>query len=88
MRERLPLPNKIQNAPELFLGLELYYGAYLDLYTCRTGFGDGPISWQSVEEYAYYNEYTLEQKEDLHYFVNKMDEGYLKWSEKKDGRSK
>lgn len=70
------------------MGLELFYGAFLDLCSCRTGFGDGPISWQSVQEYAIINEYAIEQIEDLHYFIAKMDEVYMKWSAKKHGRSK
>jgi hypothetical protein len=86
MRERLPLPDKIRNAPQLFLGLELFYGAFLDLCTCRSGFGDGPISWKSVEEYCMISEFSVDQKDDLHYFITKMDEEYLKWRQRQDGK--
>lgn len=87
-RERLPLPEKIKNAPQLYLGLELYYGAYLDLSSCRTGLGDGPISWQSIEEYALVYNFEEEQKEDLHYFMAKMDDAFLKWRNNKNGKCK
>ncbi len=84
-RLRLPLPDKIKNAPQLFIGLELFYGAYLDLSSCRTGLGDGPISWQSIEEYANVNGFDAEQKDSLHYFTMKMDAAFLKWRSKKNG---
>lgn len=84
-RERLPLPDRISNAPELQLGLELFYGAYIDLSTCRTGMGDGPISWQVAREYAIINEFNEEQIDDLHYFISHLDEAYTSWKRKKNG---
>lgn len=68
------------------MGLELYYGAFLDLCTCRSGFGDGPISWQATQEYALVNQFDSEQLEDLHYFIQKMDEAFLQWRRNKDGK--
>ena len=88
MREHLPLPKKIANAPQLFFGLELYYGAFLDLSTCRSGLGDGPISWQYVHDYAIVNEFSEEQGENLHYFVMKMDAAFLNQRQKSNGKSK
>lgn len=82
-RERLPLPDRIQNAPQLDIGLELFYGAFFDICNCRTGMGDGPISWQVVQEYAMVNEFDDEQIDDLHYHIAKMDEAYMKWVKSK-----
>ncbi len=48
----VPLPEAIQNAPELLSGLELYYDAFHDLLTCR-GMG-GPIPWTAMREYSAY----------------------------------
>jgi len=63
----------------------LYYGAFFDLTTNRVGFGDGPIPWQAIEEYARLNYYDEEQKDDLHFYIAKMDEAFLekKRSEKR-----
>lgn len=69
------------------MGLELYYGAFMDLSTCRTGFGDGPISWKDIHDYGTINEFDPEQQEDLHYFIGKMDEAFLKWKKKSNGKS-
>lgn len=85
MRGRMPLPKAIQNAPSLFMGLELYYGAFVDLNTCRIGMGDGPISWMAVHEYAAINKFDEDQTEDLHYYITKMDEAFREWNKTKNG---
>lgn len=77
-RRRSKLPDRIQNAPQLRLGLELYYIAFIDLSTCRTtGFGAGPIPWSVVQDYADTFDFDEDQTEALHYFVRKMDAAYL-----------
>lgn len=62
--------------------------AFLDLTTCRdVGEVVGPINWLTLQRYAEVNEVTGEQREDLFYYVQKLDEAYLKWhaaSRKKD----
>jgi hypothetical protein len=79
IRDRLPFPNKIQNAPQLKLGLELYYSAFGDLNSCRQmGYGEGPIPWNAINEYAVLNDFSDEQSEDLVYFVRELDVAYLK----------
>ena len=84
-KERRPLPDRIKNAPELMLGLELYFGAFFDLSSSRSGLGDGPISFMSVREYAQIYEFSEEQTEDLHYFILEMDKVFLDWKKKKNG---
>jgi len=84
-RDRLPLPDAIKNAPELYFGLELFFGAFFDLATCRSGLGDGPISFLSIAEYARLYEFTPEQTEDLHYFLTEMDKVFMEWKRKKNG---
>lgn len=85
MRERLPLPKRIQDAPELWLGLELFYGAFLDLNSCRSsGWSLSPIPWTSIMDYAKAFEIEGEQKDDLFYFIRFMDEKYLEHLDKKN----
>ena len=79
MWEKTPLPTKIANAPELRLGLELYFTAFLELMTSRTGAGDGPIAWTTIAEYAKANQFDEVQAEDLQYHIVRMDAAYLKW---------
>lgn len=86
MRQRLPLPQRIQNAPELTLGLDFYYTAFLDLTTCRTqGYGtEGPISWLTINQYL--NERGIEeeeQREDLFYHIQRLDAAYLDFKAKR-----
>lgn len=78
---RMPLPDRIANAPELLLGLELYYKAFLDLTTCRgQGYGtEGPIGWLSIKGYADAHELSMEQQEDLFHHIQHMDAAYLKF---------
>lgn len=84
VRERLPLPKRIQNAPELLLGLELYYGAFLDLSSCRpNGWGPQPISWLTIAEYADHLGLDEEQREDLFFFIRAMDSCWLHYHDRK-----
>lgn len=85
VRQGMPLPQRIQNAPELHLGLELYYLAFLDLTSCRTaGYGtEGPIPWTATRQWAEAHDLSGEQLEDLEYHIPRMDEVYLKFKAKK-----
>jgi hypothetical protein len=85
MRERLPLPQRIQDAPELWIGLELYYGAFVDLNTCRpSGWGMCPIPWTAIADYASVYRITGEQKDDLFYFVRAMDAAFMGYCQDKE----
>ncbi len=82
MQERLPLPQRIQDAPELWLGLDLYYGAFLDLNSCRpSGWGICPIPWTAIADYTEAYGITGEQRDDLFYFVRAMDTAFMKYQE-------
>lgn len=82
---KMPLPDKIANAPELYFGLELYYKAFLDLTTCRgQGYGtEGPIGWLAIREYADAYDLSGEQREDLFYHIQHMDSAYLDFKAKR-----
>ena len=81
----MPLPDKIQNAPELLLGLELYYKAFMDLTSCRGQvYGtEGPISWLSINDYCLIHGIMGEQQEDLMYHIQRLDSVYLEHKTKK-----
>lgn len=82
-KQRKPLPEKIANAPEIALGLEIYYVAFLDLSTCRPfGMGEGPIPWTAIDRYCVVNGIKGELREDLFFIVQELDGVYLKWKEK------
>lgn len=86
MRERLPLPQRIQNAPELEPGLELYYEAFHHLHSGRAVMmAELPISWMQIAEYGERTGLTEEQVEDLQHHVRAMDDAYLKWRQKQSG---
>lgn len=85
IRQRMPLPEKIRNAPSLELGLDLFYVAFMDLTSCRAvGFGEGPIPWTATRIMAD-EELGLagEQREDLFYYIGRMDTVYLEHRAKK-----
>ncbi len=85
MQQRMPLPDKIANAPYLLLGLELYYMAFMDLTTCRgQGYGsEGPIGWLQIHEYCIVNDIWGEQREDMIYHVQHLDAEYLEFKGKR-----
>lgn len=87
MREGLPLPKRIQNAPQLLPGLDLYMRAFYDLDTTRqVGFELGPISWLAIQEYARELELEGEGKEDLHHFIRVLDNEFLMYHKRKSSK--
>jgi hypothetical protein len=86
LRERLPLPERIKNAPALLQGLELYYEAFFDLHTCRPPEMDGgeaPIPWLAIDTWASRAGLDALQREDLQFFVRWMDREYLTYAAQK-----
>lgn len=65
-------------------GLDFYYGAFLELSTCRSiGMGAGPIPWTAVNDYAERMGLTDEGFETLLALVKRLDAEYLKWQDRK-----
>jgi len=85
MRARKPFPKSIQNAPRLFMGLELYWDAFWDLSTCRpAGMGAGPIPWSVIRDYAVTFELDQDQEEELYHHIRVMDNAFLEHHAKKE----
>ena len=84
------LPPAIRDAPELRLGLGLYWSAFWDLDSCRAiGMGEGPIPWLAIDAYASARGLDAEQRDDLQFFIAAMDRVYLQHlSEKREKESK
>lgn len=77
-RQNRPLPRAIQNAPELWPGLELYFNAWVELDSCRAiGMVAGPIPWTAVEEYSKASGLDDEQRSRLHRLIRAMDVLYM-----------
>lgn len=73
-----PLPERIANAPELFLGSELYLCAFFDLDSERShGMGLTRIPWSRIKDYAIAFDLDEQQTEDLLYYIPKMDNANL-----------
>lgn len=89
MRANNPLPDKIQNAPSLILGLEIYLKAFFELDCERShSMGATPIPWSSIYNYARCFNFDKEQTEDLIFFVRALDNEHLKHIRKKqNGKS-
>ncbi len=86
MRSHQPVPKRIQNAPELSLGLELYFLGFMDLSNSRQiGFGSGPIPWGAIQEYCLYNDLDVEQVEDMHYHISHLDTVWRDFYAQKEG---
>ena len=84
MRSGEGLPERIANAPELRIGLNLYLQAFFDLDSERShALAPTPIPWLSISEYGKVFEFSEEQTEDLFYFVKIMDSEHLKRLTKK-----
>jgi hypothetical protein len=83
-RNRVPIPDKIANAPVLQPGLAFYYNAFLALSSCRpVGMTEGRIPWTAVDQYA--TRYALEEDEMdiLWTLVCEMDTVYIRHQQKR-----
>ena len=80
VQQGMALPDAILNAPELFLGLQLFFETFLALNEERPmGMGgQGPIAWSAVLRYCQANEIEGEQAEDLFYHIRHMDAEFLR----------
>lgn len=84
MREGLPLPRRMQEAPELEQGLEFYYHAFWALNSDRPlGFGEGLIPRTAVYDYSRHWGLDMEEIEDLMHHIREMDKVYLRSRNKK-----
>lgn len=75
------IPEHIANAPELDIGLRIYYEAFLDLSTCRPlGMQEGPIPYTSIT--AYFHQLVCMDSEQ-HWagvrIIQAMDGAYMKF---------
>jgi len=78
LREGLPFPDRIANAPDLIAGLELYYMGFVNLSDSRQiGMSLGPIPWKVIQDYCVALELDEEQTEAMHHHLREMDAAYL-----------
>jgi len=84
VKNSLPIPDRIENAPSIMPGLELYYIGFLDLTSSRSvGMGLGPISWQVIQDYSISKELEEDQIEAMHVHIVAMDVTFLEHQKKK-----
>lgn len=78
------MPERIANAPELEIGLELFLQAFFDLDTERShGLTLTAIPFTSILRYADLYELGEEETHDLLFFIRRMDNAHLARLEKK-----
>ena len=83
-RHHMPIPQKIQSAPTLRLGLDLFLMGFMDLSSCRpAGFGVSPIPWTAIHEYCERIGVEDDQRDDMLYHVQIMDQAFLGHHSKK-----
>lgn len=78
-----PLPERVKNKPKLFLGNALFLNAWFELDTERERGKFQPISRRMAFQYAEDYEFSEEQRDDLWFYINKMDREFLEWFKKK-----
>jgi hypothetical protein len=84
LREGLPFPEKIQNAPDLLTGLELYYLGFVELSDSRQiGMAMGPIPWKVIHDYCEAHHLDEDQTEEMHHHIREMDAVYLEFHRRK-----
>ncbi len=85
MQTKRPYPKSIRNAPELDMGLGLYMQAFLDLDSSRlNGMSMGRIPWLTIYDYCDKIEVIGDQRIDLIYCVQSLDDWYVGWHKEKN----
>lgn len=83
-RDGIDLPDHIKNAPDLLVGLELFYNGFQELTTCRQlGMSLGPIPWTAIDQYCVRYDIDGMQREDMFFHVEALDDTYRNEVEKK-----
>lgn len=78
LRSGDPIPDAIQNAPDLLPGLALFFNAYWEVQSDRpVGFEPGRIPWSTAVKYAEMHGFSEDQRDDLIYHFGQMDEVFL-----------
>lgn len=87
IRLKAPLPEKIANFPDLEPGLDYYLEIYLDLCSDKSvGFGEGPIPWTSLNEYAKRDKIEGEDFDRMVQLIRFVDAEIMKEKSKKAKR--
>ena len=70
----MPVPDFINDAPEIYPGEELFFTGYLELNTCRPiGMSEGSIPWTAIMEYCIVHEIEGELRDDFFHIIRDMD---------------
>jgi hypothetical protein len=79
LRRKKVVPEHLLQVPELCLGLELFYRAFMELSSCRqVGMGEGPIPWTAIQSWCTENGVQADQRHRVFHHVRQMDLAYLK----------
>lgn len=82
-RFKEPLPKRIQDKPELYFGLAVYLNAWFDLDVERVRAEGQRIRRSWCFQYAQDYGMDWEQREELWFFIQKMDYAFLEWWQKR-----
>ena len=78
MQDGTPLPDRIQNKPRLFEGLQFTLESFFQLDSERHhGNGLQRIPWSSIVAYASHHGMDYEETEEFIYLIRQMDESVL-----------
>jgi hypothetical protein len=79
------LPSAIDNKPEVWPGLQIYWQAWRDLWTSRA-WAEAPISWVTVQAWGVAQALSADQMADLHTHIRALDNAFCKWRYEKQKR--
>lgn len=83
-RNRMPIPERVMNAPIIIPGLDFYLTAFLVLSSERqNGMGEGRIPWSKTREYALHYGLNDVEFEILWELITRIDGAYLEWQSKR-----
>lgn len=84
LRESGKLEEILETEPEVWPHLRWVWDAFFILHRTRQrGLGAQPIMLSEIESYCQLMDVTKDDWEDLLYYIQRLDEAWLSWAEKK-----
>lgn len=78
IRSGRPIPDKIQNAPRLWMGLEIYYDGFMRLINSRSiGMSLGHIHWSTIQDFCEKTGLDEDTTFAMHTHITALDTTYV-----------
>lgn len=88
-QDGMPIPDAILNAPELWIGDDLFLQGFDELDTCRAiGLAKGQIPWTAIFQYCQFNGFDPDLAHEFNLVIRMVDTEILNYEAEKSERTR